>query len=420
MVTMSTTRIRLGLLLLVVAAGGCVAEVGDTERLQVTLAFASNAVTVVDLKPGSLSRASAGALRYELYDRSGVLCDEGAMADPRAQRLDLFDESSPTRSTAAESGLVSVTLPRVAGDLLLLEPAAGGWRELASLPFDPQPRVAQTAQDSDILGPPALLSGSGDPDRSLNIIVAPEGFTEVELPQFRKDADELVRQLKKQKDFGAHWSQISVWRLDVRSTQSGIDDPAQSIQVETAFDVSFGNPRRAIWIRGQQGLDLAARVRSMVHAQLLVVLANIDETGGAGTSGLTVMQHRVGAFETFLGYGVGALLAHEAGHAVVVLADEYVDQDLCTSWPTPHANISTSFERGNLPWADLVATSTSLPTTSFIDSLLNRVGAYEGAGYCGGGVYRPQRDCLMRSHNSSMCAVCRRELDRYFERLASK
>ncbi|MFU8803059.1 MAG: cell wall-binding repeat-containing protein, partial [Bradymonadaceae bacterium] len=41
------------------------------------------------------------------------------------------------------------------------------------------------------------------------------------------------------------------------------------------------------------------------------------------------------------------------------------------------------------------------------------VGAFEGAGYCERGRYRPSHTCLMRSRQEVMCAVCRHERDQY-------
>jgi hypothetical protein len=96
------------------------------------------------------------------------------------------------------------------------------------------------------------------------------------------------------------------------------------------------------------------------------------------------------------------------GHAILNLADEY-EAGTCDTTDKA-ANLSSSASLDQIPWSDLVNTK-ELPT---LDQSPNVVGAFEGAGYCTRGLYRPAHDCLMRSLGIKMCPVCRRELDRFF------
>jgi len=64
-------------------------------------------------------------------------------------------------------------------------------------------------------------------------------------------------------------------------------------------------------------------------------------------------------------------------------------------------------------WADLVAPNTPIPTPNNYQ-YSNTVGAFEGGGYLEHGIYRPQRDCMMRNY-APFCAVCSRTIEAVIE-----
>ena len=109
-----------------------------------------------------------------------------------------------------------------------------------------------------------------------------------------------------------------------------------------------------------------------------------------------------------------SVIVHEFGHAFAGLGDEYVE----TSNPLGElynlnvepweANLTTLVDFDS-KWADLVASSTPIPTPDNYQ-YGNVVGAYEGAGYLASGMYRPQPDCMMRNH-APFCAVCNRTIE---------
>jgi hypothetical protein len=112
-----------------------------------------------------------------------------------------------------------------------------------------------------------------------------------------------------------------------------------------------------------------------------------------------------------------SVFVHELAHSMWALADEYAyaaEESVYCRPGAKAANISGSFRREDLPWKDLVAADTPLPTEP---SIADRVGAHEGAGYCTKGMYRPQPNCLMRTLGHPFCHVCQREIDAYFARL---
>ena len=64
-------------------------------------------------------------------------------------------------------------------------------------------------------------------------------------------------------------------------------------------------------------------------------------------------------------------------------------------------------------WADLVAPNTPIPTPN-TNQYNNTVGAFEGGGYLVEGMYRPQRNCMMRNY-APFCAVCNRTIEAVIE-----
>jgi hypothetical protein len=143
------------------------------------------------------------------------------------------------------------------------------------------------------------------------------------------------------------------------------------------------------------------------------------------------------------------LIAHELGHSLAGLADEYytslVTYDVGGSITTEpwNRNVTARPDRATLKWGRFVDANVPLPTpwkqqrydelaeqvrnatastetetqtrnlakqmAELLDSdrYYDRVGAFEGAAYRAKGAYRPELDCLMfsRSH-SRFCRVC--------------
>ena len=45
------------------------------------------------------------------------------------------------------------------------------------------------------------------------------------------------------------------------------------------------------------------------------------------------------------------------------------------------------------------------------DEYKNKVGAFEGGGYCAKGLYRPQLDCIMFTRHMTFCKVCQHSIE---------
>lgn len=106
----------------------------------------------------------------------------------------------------------------------------------------------------------------------------------------------------------------------------------------------------------------------------------------------------------------GYVLAHELGHQLASLVDEYERNDYTSTGPdrinaTQHTNIDS------IPWKCWIDSGTALPTEEISEN--NYItGAYEGAYYSMTGWYRPEMGCIMRGSIftdfcPTFCKVCR-------------
>src|SRR3954470_1735570 len=64
---------------------------------------------------------------------------------------------------------------------------------------------------------------NGLPQQKWNLVVLGDGYRDVELGDFHTHVDDFVETLRATPPFGANWSAINVYRIDVASNESGAD-----------------------------------------------------------------------------------------------------------------------------------------------------------------------------------------------------
>jgi hypothetical protein len=200
---------------------------------------------------------------------------------------------------------------------------------------------------------------------------------------------------------------FNVWRVNVISSESGIDHPLSGISKNTELNCTFGDnvstPERVIYSTTPSKVTEAANFAPAHDA--IYVLANDPEYGGA--SG--------GIVYTSLNSSMNEVIVHELGHFVGHLADEYTCY-FCDgrteppySGPEPsQVNITIQTDRNLIKWKNFINATTPVPTT--VDNPAGVVGLWVGGGYSPTGVYRPQLNCLMKALNNDLCAVCSNSL----------
>lgn len=139
-------------------------------------------------------------------------------------------------------------------------------------------------------------------------------------------------------------------------------------------------------------------------------MTNTNEYGGGGILNsyvLSMTHHK--QFKP--------VVVHEFGHSFGGLGDEYAyEQEQIPMYPhdvEPWEPNITTLKDFHGKWENLIKPGTSTPTPESTDpqTIHNRVGLFEGAGYSLKGVYRGVQDCRMRTNeNPEFCIVCRNAL----------
>ncbi|HEU5059953.1 MAG TPA: M64 family metallopeptidase [Kofleriaceae bacterium] len=371
------------------------------QQQSVWLSLGGGQVRVLDARPVTGAeqippRLSGRVLRYELLGDAGVVA-RGSVEDPREVMVEWSEDGVALQNAVASrtDPMVRVTLPAVDGELLLHDDS--GFIGSTWVIVEPP-----SPQELDSIGAelaPVLVSGGGDSASALDVLFLPDGYTAGELARFAADVDDHVNVLFSNPDWAAYRGGINLWRLDVPSNQSGIGEAG--VPLDTAFGVARSTAiTRLIQIASTTGQAAADQAGRRVGAEKVVVIANTAQHGGAGGPIPVVARVSPDA------------LGHELGHSLLHLADEYsyYGGGGCDR-SQPEINVAFSASPSQIPWANLIASGTPLPTPDSAPP--GTVGAFQGADYCQTGAYRPEHDCLMRSLGAPMCAVCRATLDRY-------
>ena len=344
-------------------------------------------------------------LRYELTDLTGYRVVTGEVPDWRMAYAESLPDGTMRYSPQRLSfGAGSIRLPAVAGTLLIREKVSG--TVLGQVDFNPQVGTIRRglANEDDILGPAVQFDGEGSTDAAVDLLYLGDGFTEEQLDQFEETAQNFHNAFIALDYYNVFGSRFNGWTQRVRSREEGIDDPDNGVMKDTAFDFGMGEGdlRRCIFFKTAEGSDLARQLGEEAGADVVIVIANTTEYGGCATTGI---------FSVSLDASAPQTISHELGHALFDLADEY---DYGGTPPcareSSQANVTNHGTRDGVPWADLV-TASEFPTPAGSGG----VGAFEGAAYCPEGMFRGQDNCLMRALGTPYCAVCAREVNRYFE-----
>ena len=358
--------------------------------MNVGLLLRDDGLEVVWSGAGALAEADddapqVDALPWELRSGDRVVV-RGTVADPR----------SGGGEALVRGALVPFARRPIAAALTVALPSAGGTFVLHA---DGLARTIVVASLADANGaakdagatPAKILDGGACP--LLSVLVMPEGFTAAELGTFHARAEALVRGLVAVTGF-TEPGRVEAYRADLASAQSGISDVGD--RRTTAWDVHYGvapDPRRAIAWTEPNARAFAAYGAALTAAKLstktaLVVLVNSTEDLGSSNRGTrsVVLASSPDAPRA---------LAHELGHVLARLADEYDygECDLTRAGLAPN----TTKDAASPPWRAILA---SPPV--------------EGADLCARGVYRPQATCLMRDLDQDLCPVCHAKLDAFF------
>ncbi len=254
------------------------------------------------------------------------------------------------------------------------------------------------------------------PDASRwNLVILAEGFTAAQQDAYHVAAEALVNKLFATQPFRRMWCAINVHRVDVRSDETGTDDPAACPDIpgtgataRTYFDTSFCKQSTSRLIYGDEALAVATATTAVPQVATTVVIINTTKYGGAGGNDVAWYTLEPTANE---------IAVHEIGHAAFRLADEYGDINATwTGGEPPRPNVTTITARATTKWASLIAAATPLPTQENPGCAAQNpaaspvpkgtIGLFAGGSRAFCGIYHPEHNCMMRVLGEPFCRVC--------------
>jgi|GEM_PF-3211653 len=256
----------------------------------------------------------------------------------------------------------------VGGKVLLALPPVLEYQSTVQAPLAPSSWSYETVIDS------------GPSENRIDIVVVGDGYTQSELNKYQLNVNSILSGYFAQQPLASYINFFNVHRVDVISSESGVDEPDKGIYRDTALDMTYNcsGISRLLCVSTAKAWDAAS---AAPDADQILALANSTRYGGAGYSNLaTIAGDNNDSAE---------LALHEFGHSFGVLADEYSEGETYTGPEPSQINISIYNAQQQ----------TALQTKWYRWLNLPNVDTYEGAYYYLHGIYRPTSNSKMRSLN---------------------
>jgi len=273
----------------------------------------------------------------------------------------------------------------------------------------------------------AHVIGSPGSDPKFEVAVMGDGYAEGDMDAYRSAVQNLVVAAFDLDALGRNRDKVRVIRIDVVSPVSGVTErdydeagtPAEDsddVLISENFRFSrLGFVSTGIWshcwletsARTGPRID-SIRARFAPNASNVIVLVNTGEPGGCNRGDTAAFTRS----ESHL------VVAHELGHNMFDLGDEYNNNTLDNTAVRGEANLTeTLADWSTLKWGAFVGAGTALPTdASNLPGGWNNetsVGAFEGGGgHFSTGIFRPVLRCRMNQNSPPWCPVCAGEIDR--------
>ncbi len=264
------------------------------------------------------------------------------------------------------------------------------------------------------------VHGGGSSSSLLDIVIMGDGYTESEQDEYNEYVDKIVDDLLSMEPFHSIDCSFNIWKINLTTPEG--DESVLGVQQGGADD-----PER--FIEGNAESCLAACERAGVPGyDVIIVLVNSDTYAAWTdlTNNITYVTDR---------YPWGRIVAHELGHSIGGLGDEYscriCDPNVTETLEYPVAdrgepaepNLTATLNKTEIPWgSDISATVLPSVAAAGLDTCNARtpVGAYQGGGYYAEGIYRPEEFCLMDQwmcQSEDYCAVCLKTLSTRLQEL---
>jgi len=252
----------------------------------------------------------------------------------------------------------------------------------------------------------------GDVSSRYDIAVLGDGFTLTEQGVFNDAVFTFFNQLFTIPPYDRHKCSFNVWVVNLVSNDSGIDEG--TTLRDTPLDCIRAVPGEPeSYITGD--FDKCREVCDLARVparDAIYVIVNSTENGAYAYAANAI------TFTTRRPSG-GWFLAHELGHLIALLDDEYrcrvcdgTDDGRHYVGPEPGApNLTIETDPTLVKWKDLLSYPTDpVPTLPDFSCDCDDIGIWEGGGYHAFDIYRPAEYCLMDGvmcpGNDAFCKVC--------------
>lgn len=253
------------------------------------------------------------------------------------------------------------------------------------------------------------VHGNYAPEKAVDIVILPDGYTTEEMGKFVKDCEFFRESLFSYEPYASYRDKFNIKAIMAPSKDSGVSIPGEDIWKNTAVNCSFytfDSERYCMSYDNQSIRNLAG----MVPYDQIYILVNSSKYGGGGIYNFYCVSSTDDHFSS-------DVIIHEFGHGFAGLGDEYYEDDTSYSgfynlniepWE-PNLTTLVDFES---KWKDMLKSKTPIPTP-LEKKYIDEIGVFEGGGYESKGVYRPKADCLMKTFKGdAFCEVCQRAIER--------
>jgi hypothetical protein len=224
------------------------------------------------------------------------------------------------------------------------------------------------------------IINNGPSNNRVDLVFIGDGFALSEQNKYKQNVNNILGGYFTQAPLAAYINFFNVHRVDIISSDSGVDEPDIGIYRNTALDMTYNcnGITRLLCIDTVKAWSAAGTAPG---ADQIIALANSTRYGGAGYSSLvTAASENSSSTEIIL---------HELGHSFGGLADEYDGDGTKTYIGLEPSQVNISIYNAQQ--------QANLQTKWFRWLDLANVDTYEGANSSRYGIFRPTYDSKMRT-----------------------
>jgi IgA Peptidase M64/FG-GAP-like repeat len=264
------------------------------------------------------------------------------------------------------------------------------------------------------------IRSAGPPGVKRNLAILGDGFAAGDQTLYNDKVQQLVIDGVFGHDYFYEDAEAwNIYRVNLVSNVSGVSQRKynngtilSTTLKDTALGIIYSGSWAHCWLEygaNSNTLILNALNTWVPDYNFVLVILNEPGWGGCGGGGR--------AHVTLA--GDWSVTAHEFGHGLGGLADEYCGSNTYAGGESGSVDLTINTNRATLKWGNFVAPTTPIPTGSgsCVDYTQGAkpagwddnqdVGTFEGAGaYYNRGIYRPVINCRMRSNVPPYCPVC--------------